>query len=370
MHYIELPLIQALLMLLIGLAVAWAIFSVINWLFISLSRPSIRRFFEPPVYYEYFCPNGHYLGPHEPILGTLCKTCIDRGYIKAQCGVDWKTHDAHFLTRTPPYKIYCSIHGEGTANSYTIGSRQVSLEEWLEANRAQPLPIPLPTYNPLPTVLAQSAHDEIPLLALYPVQRRIKNLEQMLQDLLDKLDAEIEKRRRRLYVWYPGGILMALLLLPFSCYLLSVPVSAAGDFDKLATAFSEMAIVALQFLAIVLIIFAALFFALRRRKRKREVDWGDARLSFIAAELLALVILPSVFKLPVTLREIVTGLVLDIMAEIIVALIRGTLNLDQLRRQKEHLLEKLEEVQKVLQVVIPTVAFVYGAERRANPGQI
>lgn len=354
-----------------AVAINQIVFWIIARLFISLDRPDVRPLLESVVYYEHFCPKGHYLSSEEPVLGTLCKTCIREGHIIGSCGEGGKNHPAKIMTTTPPYKLFCPIHGERVAIVYKIGGRRVSFREWLRANMAEPLPIPLPTYNPLPAALTVGrSKDEMPLLALDPVQRRIKNLEKVLQDRVRKLNAEVAQRRRTLRVWYPGSILLMMLMLMLILFWswLSRSIAYRAGFSGLAAELSQTAVLILQFLAIVLIVFAALLYAFKRLKRKsRKMGWSDARLSFILAESVALVILPFVLKIPVTLREVLMGLVFDVIAEIIIAMIQGTLNLNALRRQGKHLVSKLKEVQGVLRTIIPTIAYVYGSDSELKP---
>lgn len=328
----------------------WGVFWALHKAFISLNRPKIKRFFEPLVYYEYFCPNGHYLGTQEPPLGTLCKTCIEKGHIKGGCSIDGETHPAQIITTSPPYRLLCPVHGEHTANAYSIGGKPVSLEEWLQANRANPLPTPLPTYNPLPTALAEDARQRgIPLLALDPVQRRIRNLEDMLRGRIKDLDAVIDSRRRHLRLGYPGSVLLALGLLIFACYSLSL-IIANITIDNPIIRFSTTVAWALLPPVAILITFAVVLFLVKRFKREDEIKSQDARLSFVLAELISLVLLPFLLEGMGSLNPylIFIGLIYDVIAEIVIAILWGTLNLKKLRLQGDVLRKKLKEIQDFL----------------------
>lgn len=343
--------LQSFCMLVIGLAIIWGLFWALHKAFISLNRPKVKRFFEPLVYYEYFCPNGHYLGTQKPPLGTLCTTCIEKGYIQGGCNIDGETHPAKIITTFPPYRLLCPVHGEHTANAYSIGGKPVSLEKWLEVNKANPLPTPLPTYNPLPTPLAEAARQKgIPLLTLDPVQRRIKSLENTLRDRINELEAVIDSQKRHLRLGYPGSVLLALGLLIFACSFLSVTLDTI-TIKHLIIEFPKTAVWALPPLVEILITFAVVLYLVKQFKRENKIESHDARLSFILAEVISLVILPSLLEGAGSLNPylIFIGLIYDLIAEIVIAILWSKFNLRRLRIQGDFLRKTLKDVRDFLQ---------------------
>ena len=78
--------LESLLLVLGFFALIWTLASIGNRRLVAQEQMDRMRLLQSPVYYEYFCPNGHYLGPQEPTEDEFCRECVRLGRIKANCG--------------------------------------------------------------------------------------------------------------------------------------------------------------------------------------------------------------------------------------------------------------------------------------------
>lgn len=357
---VDFSMTESILLLAVGWAIIWVVSAFVHKRFIARDRADVKPFFEESVYYEYFCPNGHYLGKHEPALGTLCDVCVEQGHIRATCMIDGTAHDAKFVTKMPPYQIACPKHGTHEANSYTHNNRQFSLREWLELNRANPLPIPLPTDNPLPDSLrSQTRGSSDPRQFLEPVQRRVRSLEKILGGRLQALPALIAQQQRVLRRWKTVSLILALLLLLVICVFMSVP--SYQLFNPAAVLYhlpGAMLWAANILLYITLCFLPLLYLMTRRESIARPVPRHEIRLSLLLAELLTLIVFPLIFQGWFNSYAIVPGLAYAVVVELIANVIEGAANLNFLRKREGYFKDKLEDVQTSSKNIAEAIAFI------------
>lgn len=359
--------VESILLLAVGWAIIWVVSAFIHKRFIAQDRASVKPFFADPVYYEYFCPNGHYLGKHKPALGTLCDVCVEQGHIRAICMIDGTAHEAKFVTKTPPYQIVCPKHGTHEATSFTQNNRQLPLREWLELNRANPLPIPLPTNNPLPDSLkSQTRGCKDPRQFLEPVQRRVRNLEKALTGRLQALPALIAQQQRVLRRWRAGSLVLALLLLLVICILVSVTWDQLFNPVVVLYHLPGTTLWAGKLLFLIVIFFLPLFYLLTRRESaERPIPRGEIRLSLLLAELLVLVVFPLIFRRRINPYEIMVGLAYAVVVELITNVVEGIVNLNFLRKREGYFKDKLEEVQTSSKNIADAIAFISNLDKDA-----
>ena len=364
---VSLSTIQSILLLAVGWVFIWWASSLIRMQFIEQGRADAQPLLADPVYYEYFCSNGHYLGKHEPPPGTLCDVCLERRYVRAVCLREGTEHEARFVTNTPPYQIECPKHGTHTATRFVRGDRQITQSEWLEFNRAQSLPTPLPVDNPLPDdLILWSCEHGVPLQLLPPVQRRVKNLEEVLEARIKALLALIAQQQHVSRVWTTSGAVLGVLLLFLACILLSAPFHLLSNPAFLLSELPSTALWASKVLLFVVIFFVPLLYLLTRRESAaRYVPRQEIRLSLLLAELLVLVALPLIFQGRVNPYELMLGLVFAVVAEVVASVLERNRDLDGLRKREAYFRDKLKEVQISLKGIADTTAFVSERDKEA-----
>jgi hypothetical protein len=303
---VSLSTIESILLFTVGWVIIWWVFVLVHKRFIARDRANVKPFFEDLVYYEYFCPNGHYLGKHEPTLGTLCDVCVEQGHI------------------------------------------------------SNPLPIPLPTDNPLPDSLrSQTRGGRDPRQFLEPVQRRIRNLEKVLAGRLQALPALMAQQQRVLRRWKTISLILALLLLFMICGFMSVP---SYELFKPATVLSHLPgamLWAMSLLLYIIICFFPLLYLLTRRKSvSQPVPRQEIRLSLMLAELLVLVVIPLIFHGKINHFAIMMALVYAVVVELIASVIEANANLNLLRKREGYFKDKLEDVRTSSKNIAEAIAFI------------
>ncbi len=357
---VNLTTLESILLLAVGWVFIWWASALIHAQFIEQDRSNAQSLLADPVYYEYFCSNGHYLGRQEPPPGKLCEMCLTRGYIRAVCYRDGVEHEARFVNNTPPYQIACPKHGTHTASYFTRGNRQITQSEWLELNRARFLPTPLPVLDPLPAYLIPWARDNGVSLQLQPpVQRRIKNLERVLEDRLQAIPALIARRHRTARMVTIGGIVLGVLLLLLICVLLSTPVNLLFNPAVVLSEFPSTALWASKVLFSIISVFLPLLYLLTRRESAaRPVPRQEIRLSLLLAELFVLVALPLLFRGRVNPFEVMLGLALVIVVEVMAGAFERHHDIKDLQQQEAHFRDELRDVQASLKNIAEATVFV------------
>lgn len=370
---VNLTTLESILLLAVGWIFIWWASLLIHAQFIEQDRSNAQPLLADPVYYEYFCSNGHYLGKQEPPPGTLCALCLTRGYIRAVCYRDGVEHEARFVNNTPPYQIECPKHGKHIASYFTRGNRQITQSEWLELNRARFLPTPLPVSDPLPASLMPWAlANGVSLQLQPPVQRRIKKLESVLEGNLQALPALIARRHRAARMTTIGGIVISVLLLLLICVVLSTPMNLLFNPSAVLYQFPSTALWASKVLFSILIVFLPLLYLLTRRESvARPVPRQEIRLSLLLAELFVLVALPLLFRGRVNPYEVMLGLVLAIVVEVVAGAFERHLDIKVLQQQEAHFRDELRDVQASLKNIADATAFVSERDKEiaAQPPQ-
>jgi len=237
----------------------------------------------------------------------------------------------------------------------------------LELNRAKSLPTPLPVDNPLPDdLILWSRESGVSLQLLPPVQRRVKNLEEVLEARIKALLALIAQQQHVSRVWTTSGAVLGVLLLFLACILLSAPFHLLSNPAFLLSELPSTALWACKVLLFVVIFFVPLLYLLTRRESAaRSVPRQEIRLSLLLAELLVLVALPLIFQGRVNPYELMLGLVFAVVAEVVASVLERNRDLDGLRKREAYFRDKLKEVQISLKGIADTTAFVSERDKEA-----
>jgi len=380
----------------------------------------IRRRFQPsaelltPLHHiVYFCRYGHHLGRRAPEPHTLCQRCIDEGLIRFFCEIDQQhPHELPIVSTRPPFARPCPRHGTGEIK-YTINGRTVSEEEWWEHHAPQPLELPLPNSDPLPEDIARAgpawkfppemsrrilqllvdpaAYDnlaediEAQQTTMEELGKRADRLNQDLDDRIKEIEKATDRGRadlsRRLVPAF-GAIALLLLALIFLVPTLSTQPQTSED---LVETWTWITLATLQFLGLILVLFFALLLVLLLYKRgSGALDLQTVLYSFLLSELLAVLIFPLVFGVPMTLHDVLQALLFDFLAEAIVFLVEFVASLRKMRQHSasltrdknlvstvqsllQRLSEGLEEVLRLVEVLRTVATGVGTGSQGSSP---